>query len=81
MHTCTMYVCKQKLPPHVFYTRILHFLFSQKLGYSLSKKLAFMPVASVVTAVRSANAPWTEIQQLVSRGSDPFQLTDGRTHS
>ena len=47
--------------------------------YSLFKKLAFMPVASAMTAVCSdhqvlaSNAPWTELQQLVSWGQISFR--------
>ena len=54
--------------------RVLHTYpsFSVFTKYSLSKKLSFMPLASAVTAVHSANAPWTEIQQLVSRGQIRF---------
>ena len=47
--------------------------------YSLFKKLPFVPVASATTAVRSdrrvlaSNAPWTQIQQRVSRGQIRFR--------
>ena len=47
--------------------------------YGPFQKLAFVPVASAMTAVRSdrlilaSNALWTEIQQPVSRGQRHFR--------